>query len=179
MHRSTHGNNDGHHWYADFIILCFLMTHFKALSQAHTIVYLKKYNSKIPTFTPSLLNQIIESLNTICRLQENKMLQKNGHHWSPASIHIIANIYVSYDVAVIQWITSCHKNRMTTRVITLWRVDETSLTTSVSTMHFLLEILSIFKAIESSFKGSYDKQNLTLVVISYEIYETSRRRLVS
>ena len=35
--------------------------------------------------------------------------------------------YLSYDVAVIQWITSCHKNRMTTRVITLWRVDVTSL----------------------------------------------------
>ena len=94
-------------------------------------------------------------------------------------IHIIANIYVSYDVAVIQWITLCLKNRMTTRVITLWRVDVTSLTTSVSTMRFLLEILSIFKAIISSFKGSYDKQNLTLVVILYEIYETSRRRLVS
>ena len=78
MHHSTHGNSDGHHWYADFIILCFLMTHFKDLSQAHTIVYLKKYNSKIPTFTPSLLNQNIESLNTICRLQENKMLQKTA-----------------------------------------------------------------------------------------------------
>ena len=76
MHHSTHGNSDVHHWYADFIILCFLMTHFKDLSQAHTIVYLKKYNSKIPTFTPSLLNQNTESLNTICRLQENKMLQK-------------------------------------------------------------------------------------------------------
>ena len=25
--------------------------------------------------------------------------------------------YLSYDVAVIQWITSCHKSRMTTRVI--------------------------------------------------------------
>ena len=31
---------------------------------------------------------------------------------------------LSYNVAVIQWITSCHKNRMTTRYITLgsWRV---------------------------------------------------------
>ena len=38
----------------------------------------KKYNSKIPTFTPSLLNQNIESLNTICRLQENKVLQKTA-----------------------------------------------------------------------------------------------------
>ena len=34
------------------------------------------------------------------------------------------------------------------------------------------------KAIKFRFKGSYDKQSLTLVVISYEISET-RRRLVS
>ena len=67
---------------------------------------------------------------------------------------------------------------MTTRVITLWRVDVTSLTTSVSTMRFLPEILFILKAIKSDFKGSYDKQNLTLVIVSFEIYET-RRRLVS
>ena len=50
---------------------------------------------------------------------------------------------LSYDVAVIQWIMSCHKNRMTRRVITLWRVDVTSLTTSVSTMHFRIEIMFI------------------------------------
>ena len=78
MHHSTHGNSDGHHWYADFIILCFLMTHFKDLSQAHNIVYLKKRNSKISRFTPSLLSQNIELLSTICRLQENKMLQKTA-----------------------------------------------------------------------------------------------------
>ena len=86
--------------------------------------------------------------------------------------------YLSYDVAVILWITSCHKNHMNTRVITLWRVDVTSLTTSMSTMRFRIEIMFILKAIKSHFKGPYDKQNLTLVVISYEIYET-RRRLVS
>ena len=85
---------------------------------------------------------------------------------------------LSHDVAVIQWITSCHKNRMTTRVITLWRTDVNSLTTSMSAMCFLLEDLSILKAIKFTFRESYDKQNLTLVVISYEIYET-RRRLVS
>ena len=39
--------------------------------------------------------------------------------------------YLSYDVAVIQWKTSCHKNRMTTLVLTLWCVCVTSLTTSV------------------------------------------------
>ena len=65
---------------------------------------------------------------------------------------------------------------MTTRVITLWRVCVISLATSVSAMYFHLELM--LKAIKSRFKGSYDKQNLTLVVISYEIYET-RRRLVS
>ena len=31
----------------------------------------------------------------------------------------------------------------------------------------------IFMASKSHFKGSYGKQNLTLMVISYEIYETS------
>ena len=55
---------------------------------------------------------------------------------------------LSYDVVVIQWITSCHKNRMTTRVITLWRVRVTSLTTSVSAMRFLIEIVFILKTIK-------------------------------
>ena len=64
---------------------------------------------------------------------------------------------LSYDVAVNQWITSCHKNLMATRVITLWRVDVTSLTTSESAMRFRLEILSILKATKSSYKRSHDK----------------------
>ena len=43
---------------------------------------------------------------------------------------------------------------------------------------FLIEMMLILKAIKSHGKGSYDKkQNLNLVVISYEIYKT-RRRLV-
>ena len=60
---------------------------------------------------------------------------------------------ISYDVAVVQWITSCNKNRMPTRVITLWRVDVTSLTTSVSANAFLLDIMIILKAIKSHLKG--------------------------
>ena len=59
--------------------------------------------------------------------------------------------YLSHDVAVIQWITSCHKNCMTTRVITLWREHVTSLTASVSTMRFLIEIMFNLKAIKSHF----------------------------
>ena len=77
------------------------------------------------------------------------------------------NTFLSHDVAVIQWITSWNKNRMTTRVITLWRVYVTSLTTSVSTMPLHIELnMLILKAIKFRFKGSYDKQNLSLVVIS-------------
>ena len=64
---------------------------------------------------------------------------------------------------------------MNTRVITLWRVD---VTTSMSAMRFLAEIMLMLWAITSLLSGSYDKKNLTLEVISYEIYET-RHRLIS
>ena len=43
---------------------------------------------------------------------------------------------------------------------------------------FSIDILSTLEAMKFNLNRSYDKQNLTLVVISYEIYET-RRRLVS
>ena len=46
---------------------------------------------------------------------------------------------LSYGVAVIQWITSYNKYHITTRVITLWRENVTSLTTSLSRMRFLLK----------------------------------------
>ena len=78
-------------------------------------------------------------------------------------------LILSYDVAVIQWIM-CLKNRMTTFNNTVLCVYVTSLTTSVLAMGFVLEMF-ILKAIKSHFKGSYDNQNLTLVVMSYEIYE--------
>ena len=58
---------------------------------------------------------------------------------------------------------------MTTCVITLLCVYVTSLTTSLSSMHSLIEIMFTLKAIKSQFSGSYDKQELTLVVISYEM----------
>ena len=44
---------------------------------------------------------------------------------------------------------SCHEHR----VITLCRVDVTSLTASVSTMHLFLDILTILKAKKSVLKG--------------------------
>ena len=47
------------------------------------------------------------------------------------------------DVAVIQWIMSCHKNRITTRVIILWHfVDNVRVNNA-----FLIEIMFILKAI--------------------------------
>ena len=49
---------------------------------------------------------------------------------------------------------------------------------SVSTMRFHIELMFVLKEMKSRFKGSYDKRNLTLVIILYEIYET-RLRLVS
>ena len=58
-------------------------------------------------------------------------------------------------------------------VITLKHVQVRSLT-SVSTTHFLTEIMFILKVIKYHFKGLYDKQNLTLVAISYEIYELAK-----
>ena len=48
----------------------------------------------------------------------------------------------------------------------------------VNNLFFFLDIKFIWEAIKSHFKGSYDKQNLTLVDISYEINET-RQSLVS
>ena len=65
---------------------------------------------------------------------------------------------------------------MTFRYVTLgyWRVNHDAFRDNVV---FSIEIMSSFKAIKSHLKQSYDKQNLTLVVISYEIYET-RQRLV-
>ena len=50
--------------------------------------------------------------------------------------------HLLYDIAVIQWITLCHKDRMTTCVIPLWPEWAMSLTTFMSTVHFLNEIMS-------------------------------------
>ena len=99
-------------------------------------------------------------------LREDSRLSGIQNEWFDKKAHQNAvnttnfTFILSHNLAVIQWITSCRKNHMTRRVITFWRVYVTSLTTSVSAMHFLLEILSISQAIKSN-----NKQNLTLVVI--------------
>ena len=61
--------------------------------------------------------------------------------WTLERFHTnnIAYIFLSYDITVIQWITSCHKNCKTTRVVTIWHERVMSLTVSMSTMRFLLK----------------------------------------
>ena len=70
-------------------------------------------------------------------------------------------VHLSYDVVSYrQYGYTCYNTLAHRRDVT----------DSVSTMRFFIERMSVFKAIESNFKGSYDKQNLTLEVISYEVY---------
>ena len=65
--------------------------------------------------------------------------------------------YLSYDVAVFQWITSCNKSVMTTFL----REYVTSLTTSVTTMLiFIVGNISTVKAIKSYLKSHMIKQIL-------------------
>ena len=86
-----------------------------------------------------------------------------------------SNNLIYHDIAVIQWIISCHKNYVTTCVKPLWPVHIMLLTTSVSTMRYFDEIMIIVTAMKYHMKKADDKQNLTLVVIFYEIYETCQR----
>ena len=71
--------------------------------------------------------------------------------------------YLLYDVAVIQWITSCHKNR--SHALTL-----------LCQQYVPFEKMFILKVIKSRFDGSCDvcKQNPSLVAISYKIYQLAK-----
>ena len=73
-------------------------------------------------------------------------------------------VYICHMI-VTQWITFCHKNCMATRLISLLRVRKTSVTMCVSTIRFHLEIMLIWMTVKSTFEGSCDKQNVTLVVL--------------
>ena len=57
-------------------------------------------------------------------------------------------------------------NVMTTRYITLLAGTSNAMTTSVTTMQILLKLTTV-EGVKIAFKRSYDKQNLTLVIISY------------
>ena len=97
-----------------------------------------------------LLKERICSLGANSFLSELTQTEKEGKYEnnrvvSPESIPVHLNkmvycnhpeiltksiLLLSYNVAVFQWITSCHKTHMTTRVITLWHVH-------MSTMHYV------------------------------------------
>ena len=73
---------------------------------------------------------------------------------------------------------SCHKNHMTTGVITLWHMHVNVIDNVGINNEFSYWNNVHFEGDKIPFKGAFEIQNLTRVVISYEIYET-RRRLVS
>ena len=83
----------------------------------------------------------------ISDLTHHSVCHTGGHSGGRSDDNL--DVSLSHNVAVIQWITSCHKNQMTTHVVTLWRVHVTSLTMSVSTMSFQIEIMFILKGIKS------------------------------
>ena len=72
----------------------------------------------------------ILQVDVVCHGQTPVMADVDGSDPYAVSLYLS----LSYDVTVFQWITSCHKNRMTTCVLTLLREYVTSLTTSVTTM---------------------------------------------
>ena len=107
------------------------------------------------------------------RLYLQKFIQKlqvpdtNGMFYK--GLDSLVDSTFSYDVAIIRWYDhTCNNILARTRNV---------IYNAHSAMRFLLEILFILKAIKSHFKGSYDKENFTLVTISYEFYETSLWRV--
>ena len=84
MHHLIHGDSDGHHWYAAFIILCFLVAQFKDLLQAHTIVYFKYLSVYYRHLPLVCLTKILTHYAQYIGYKK-KYITINGHHWSPAS----------------------------------------------------------------------------------------------
>ena len=61
----------------------------------------------------------------VISLLNPSLIRKNVpiYYWVDSeNLPVVVYIFL-YNVAVIQWITSCQKNRMTTPLITLWRVN--------------------------------------------------------
>ena len=80
-----------------------------------------------------------------------------------ASVFTNIKTNFSYYVAVIQWKVSCHKYSVITCNNTR-RIHVTSMTTTVSAVCLHMEMIFILKG--------HKINNLTLTVISCEIYET-------
>ena len=115
----------------------FLSQFDREFSKVDQVIY-----SSAPTNMPNI-QALAQILFEISCTQDFQILFSKGHNSKKGhnsdmkkygSTMFSCEICLSYDVAVFQWITSCHKNHMTTRVLTLLREYVTSLTTSVTTM---------------------------------------------
>ena len=78
------------------------------------------------------------------------------------SVFLYKTYSVRYDINLILWTTLYRKNGMIAGVILLWRIHVTSLTKTMSTC-FPIEIIFYLKAIQSHFKGLFEKQNFIRV----------------
>ena len=67
--------------------------------------------------------------------------------------------------AVFQWKTSRHKSDVTKHLIALFCINVTLHNKVCDKIIFSIEIIAFIKSLKSTLKRSYDKQNLTLVVI--------------
>ena len=76
---------------------------------------------------------------------KNLSLRMTKQHHLAVTLMTDFSLLYNINVPVMQWITYCHKNHMTTRVITFWRIHVASLKTAVSTMLFLNELMFILE----------------------------------
>ena len=107
--------------------------------------------------------------------------KKNINLLSAEFTQNVVMIYVIYHMMMLLFsgVTSCHKNRMTTNYITLWREQVTSWWCPCQPCIFCRTIVN-FKVDKIQLKMVIcDKQNLTLLIISYRIYETCWRNVRS
>ena len=89
-----------------------------------------------------------------------------------------SNLFDHMTSLVIQWITSCHKTRMTTRLITLRRVYLTSLTTFMSTMRYSYWNNVHFKGDKIPFRGPYDIP-YTLGIFIWSLWNSPKARFIN
>ena len=118
-------------------------------------------------------------LNVNFLVPENLLWDTSSLKYSWKKKESMSKFNLSYDVAVIQWITSCHKNHMTTHVITLWRVCVMSLTTSMSTMHFDIELMFILKARKSPLRVIWSTESYTRGHFMWNLWNSPKARFIN
>ena len=87
------------------------------------------------------------------------------------------DLYLSHGIAAIKWIKSCNKYDMTACDITILQNLYHDIICHNNAIRHLNYIN--FEGNEISFKRSYDKQLLTIMAISYEIFKLAERCLIN